>query len=591
MLDGTRSTSVDFLAGGGELGALTRGFDWSATSIGCPQQWPQALRISVRIVLNSNHPMLVWWGPQLVQFYNDAFSMIIPEQHPAALGKPGRECWSDIWNVIGPQIEQVMSSGAGTWRENQVIPASHHDERRQHYLTYSFSPIDDGNGVGGILVVCRDETQQYLATMALREREAELARVQEIGRIGGLEVNLTTGFRNRRSPEYLVIHGLPPEAANETHEDWVRRIHPDDREVTEKKFRDAITGNDGGYAIQYRIIRPSDGETRWISVKTRIDRDRDGKATRLVGAHADVTEQMVAELALRQSEEKFRHLAETLSLSLEELRATQDRLIQTEKLASLGQLTAGIAHEIKNPLNFVNNFSMLSSELVDDVIKALGAVALDLKTKEEINDLTATLKGNLERIVQHGKRAESIVKNMLLHSRADAGEHRPVDLNAMIDESLNLAYHGARAERPGFDIAVRRNFDVGVGLIDVYPQELNRVFLNLITNGFYAATKRRTDAADAGFEPAVEAVTRNLGNKVEIRIRDNGSGIPPEIREKIFNPFFTTKPAGQGTGLGLSISHDIIVKQHGGKIDVETVPDEFTEFIVTLPREPFVRNL
>jgi PAS domain S-box-containing protein len=496
-----------------------------------------------------------------------------------------------FWNIIGPQIEQVMSSGTGTWRENQVVPTSHYDERRQHYLTYSFSPIDDGNGVGGILVVCRDETQQYRATMALREREAELARVQEIGRIGGLEVNLTAGFRNRRSPEYLVIHGLPPEAANETHEDWVRRLHPDDREVTEKKFRDAIKGNDSGYAIQYRIIRPSDGETRWISVKTRIDRDRNGKATRLVGAHADVTEQMVAELALRRSEEKFRHLAETLSLSLEELRATQDRLIQTEKLASLGQLTAGIAHEIKNPLNFVTNFSMLSSELVDDVIKALGAVALDPKTQEEINDLTATLKGNLERIVQHGKRADSIVKNMLLHSRADAGEHRPVDLNAMIDESLNLAYHGARAERPGFDIAVRRNFDVGVGLIDVYPQELNRVFLNLISNGFYAATKRRTDAADAGFEPAVEAVTRNLGNKVEIRIRDNGSGIPPEVREKIFNPFFTTKPAGQGTGLGLSISHDIIVKQHGGKIDIETVPNEFTEFIVTLPREPFARSV
>jgi two-component system, NtrC family, sensor kinase len=281
--------------------------------------------------------------------------------------------------------------------------------------------------------------------------------------------------------------------------------------------------------------------------------------------------------------EEVQQRTSELSHSLEDLRTAQDRLIQTEKLASLGQLTAGIAHEIKNPLNFVNNFSALSAELIDELNDVLKPVALDGKAREEIDELTHMLKGNLEKVVQHGKRADSIVKNMLLHSREGAGEHRPADINAIVEESLNLAYHGARAERSGFNITLQRNLDPEAGMIDLYPQEITRVFLNLISNGFYAATKRK-EAGDDGFEPTLSASTKSLGNKVEIRIRDNGAGIPLEVKEKMFNPFFTTKPAGEGTGLGLSMSHDIVVKQHGGKIDVDTEPGEFTEFIITLPR-------
>jgi signal transduction histidine kinase/ActR/RegA family two-component response regulator len=272
-----------------------------------------------------------------------------------------------------------------------------------------------------------------------------------------------------------------------------------------------------------------------------------------------------------------------LATSLEELRTAQDRLVQTEKLASLGQLTAGIAHEIKNPLNFVNNFSSLSAELIDELNDVLRPAALDAKTREEIDELTHMLKGNLEKVVQHGNRADSIVKNMLLHSREGAGEHRPADINAIVEESLNLAYHGARAEKPGFNITLKRDFDPAAGQVSLYPQEITRVFLNLISNGFYAAAKRK-EAGDEDFEPILSAATRSLGNKVEIRIRDNGTGIPPEVKEKMFNPFFTTKPAGEGTGLGLSMSHDIIVKQHAGTIDVVTEPGAFTEFIITLPR-------
>jgi signal transduction histidine kinase len=281
--------------------------------------------------------------------------------------------------------------------------------------------------------------------------------------------------------------------------------------------------------------------------------------------------------------EQVQERTKELSLSLEDLRTAQDRLVQTEKLASLGQLTAGIAHEIKNPLNFVNNFSALSSELIDELNEVLKDTSLDARTREEIDELTRTLKGNLEKVVQHGRRADSIVRNMLLHSREGSGEHRLADINAIVEESLNLAYHGARAEKTGFNIKLERDLDPNAGMIDLYPQEITRVLLNLISNGFYAATKRK-EAGDGTFEPTLKATTKSLGNKVEIRIRDNGAGIPREVREKIFNPFFTTKPAGQGTGLGLSMSHDIVVKQHGGKIDVATEPGVFTEFIITLPR-------
>jgi two-component system NtrC family sensor kinase len=281
-----------------------------------------------------------------------------------------------------------------------------------------------------------------------------------------------------------------------------------------------------------------------------------------------------------------------LAASLDDLRTAQDRLIQTEKLASLGQLTAGIAHEIKNPLNFVNNFAALSAELTDELNDVLKPVAFDGSVRGEVDELTGMLKDNLGKVVQHGKRADSIVKNMLLHSREGSGDHRPADINALLDESLNLAYHGARAERPGFNVTLQRDFDAAAGTVEVFPQEITRVFLNLISNGFYAVTKRKANDAETGFDPILRASTKSLGDTVEVRIRDNGTGIPPEVKDKMFNPFFTTKPAGEGTGLGLSMSHDIIVKQHGGTIDVETAPGEFTEFVIVLPRasNPSSRN-
>jgi signal transduction histidine kinase len=216
--------------------------------------------------------------------------------------------------------------------------------------------------------------------------------------------------------------------------------------------------------------------------------------------------------------------------------------------------------------------------------QSLSGAQLDDKLRAEINEIADTLQSNLDKIVQHGKRADAIVKNMLLHSRQGSGEHRPVDINTLVEDSLNLAYHGARAEKQGFNITLERSFDPAAGEVDLFPQEITRVLLNLISNGFYAATKRNTEVNGGDYEPTLAAATKTLGNSVEIRIRDNGTGIPPEVKKKMFNPFFTTKPAGEGTGLGLSISHDIIVKQHGGSIEVDTKPGEFTEFRIVLPR-------
>ena len=266
------------------------------------------------------------------------------------------------------------------------------------------------------------------------------------------------------------------------------------------------------------------------------------------------------------------------------MRATQARLIQSEKLASLGQLTAGIAHEIKNPLNFVNNFSDLSRDLLEELKEVLAPETMDEDVRSEVAVLTGMISDNLEKVVQHGKRADSIVKNMLLHSRAGSGERRRVDINATVREALNLAYHGARAEKPGFNVTLATNFDDAAGHVEIFPQEFTRVIVNLVTNGFYAVSKRKAEGGESGYEPTLTIGTRIIPDGLEIRIHDNGTGIPEEVKTKMFTPFFTTKPPGEGTGLGLSLSHDIIVKQHEGSISIDSLQGAFTEFLITLPR-------
>jgi signal transduction histidine kinase len=266
-----------------------------------------------------------------------------------------------------------------------------------------------------------------------------------------------------------------------------------------------------------------------------------------------------------------------LKNSLENLKATQSQLIQSEKMASLGELTAGIAHEIQNPLNFVNNFSEVSKEMIQEMREEI-----KLGDYEEAKLISIDLEDNLEKIHHHGKRADSIVKGMLMHSSSGKGEKILTDVNALCDEFLRLSYHGMRAKERNFNADFETDFDTSVPKVNVVPQDIGRVLLNLINNAFYAVSDRALANADSSFKPKVIVSTKSLEDKIQILIDDNGPGIPEEIKDKIFQPFFTTKPTGQGTGLGLSLSYDII-KAHGGEIEVESEEGKGTTFYIHLP--------
>ena len=298
----------------------------------------------------------------------------------------------------------------------------------------------------------------------------------------------------------------------------------------------------------------------------RIALEREEERNRLVAAQKEELEKLV----------EVRTAA--LQQSLEDLKQTQNQLIQSEKMASLGELTAGIAHEIQNPLNFVNNFSDVSIELLEEM-----GEELDKGDTEEAKAIAGDIKQNLEKIAHHGRRADGIVKGMLQHSRASSGHKEAADINKLTDEYLRLAYHGLRAKDKSFNSELVTNFTDNLSQPRIVPQDVGRVLLNLFTNAFYAMQEKGKNAQLTNYKPVVTVSTKQVGNTIEIKVKDNGTGIPDEIKDKIMQPFFTTKPTGQGTGLGLSLSYDIIVKAHGGTINIESTEGEGTEFIITLP--------
>ncbi len=348
-----------------------------------------------------------------------------------------------------------------------------------------------------------------------------------------------------------------------TAKDWQDRIVPDDIAAYNRCFVRLLKGEDDHFGVEYRFMG-ADDEVHWASTHGTAVRDDDGKLLRVVGSTGDITERMKM---------------------MEALEGAQQRLVEADKLAMLGQLTAGIAHEIKNPLNFVNNFAQLSAGLLEELKELVEPLlaGLDEDDRDDAEDIIVTLHDNLIKIDEHGKRADSIVQSMLLHSREGPGEQRTVSINELAGEALNLAYHGARAEVQGFNVTLEKDLDDAAGDIEAIPQDLTRVFLNVIGNDL-DATHQRDGKGEAGYQPTLKLSTRNLGDQVEIIIRDNGTGMPKSVADKIFTPFFTTKPPGQGTGLGLSISHDIVVKQHGGQFDVDSLDGEYTEFRIVLPR-------
>jgi signal transduction histidine kinase len=320
------------------------------------------------------------------------------------------------------------------------------------------------------------------------------------------------------------------------------------------------------------VQRRNDG--RWVRVNER--RTEDGGT---VAVYTDITDD-------REREQELREAKEQAEQALEELTQTQQSLIHAEKMASLGQLTAGVAHEIKNPLNFVKNFTETSEETVEEIKESLDSKLsnLDENSRKEIEEQFAVLQNFLSKISEHGKRADGIVKSMLAHASEGSGDMEHTDLNALVGETLTLTYHSVRAEHDDFNMELQKEFDPSVGELEIYPQEITRVLLNLIGNACYALQARKSVDEDSNYRPALKIVTKDLGDRVQVRIRDNGTGIPESVKDKIFNPFYTTKPTGEGTGLGLSLSYEAIVQQHHGQMEVDSKEGEFTEFIVTLPR-------
>ena len=326
--------------------------------------------------------------------------------------------------------------------------------------------------------------------------------------------------------------------------------------------------NDAEKESLFKAIKEVDKNQSMIQFKLeRIEKDRNTLSIMLQESIEDLQKKSLV----------IEDANKALTQTLEELKATQVQLIQSEKMASLGELTAGIAHEIQNPLNFVNNFSEVCNELIEEMTDQL-----ENGNAEEAKAIANEIKMSLEKINLHGKRADGIVKSMLQHSRTSSGKKEPTDINVLADEYLRLAYHGLRAKDKSFNAAIKTDYDENIGLIKIISQDIGRVILNLITNAFYAVMEKKK-LQPAGYEPTVTVSTKKIDNKIIVEVKDNGTGIPQKAIDKIFQPFFTTKPTGQGTGLGLSLSYDIVTKGHGGEIKVETKEGESTGFSVILP--------
>jgi len=444
-----------------------------------------------------------------------------------------------------------------------------------HFIATKKWVFDDAAGNKILVGVIRDVTEMKRAETALREARQRLVDALESISEGfflfdsddrlvlcntrykelysGIADILEPGVRFEHIIRTVAERGIVADAAGRI-EEWIQDRLEKHRNPSRPHLQPQTDG-------------------RWIQISER--KTLGGGA---VGVFTEITD-------LKRAEEDAQAAREEAEHALVALREAQESLVHAEKMASLGQLTAGIAHEIKNPLNFVNNFAETSVELIEELAGLLAPLVrtLDGGARAGIDDLLTTLTSDLGTIAQHGRRADGIVKTMLQHARGHSGEHQPTNLNALVEESLNLAYHGERARDPQFNIKMECDLDPSVGLVELNQQEITRVLVNLFGNAFYATKQRKTKLADGAYRPEVRVTTRRLDGALEVRVRDNGIGMSAEVKDKLFTPFFTTKPTGEGTGLGLSLSYDIVVHNHHGTMGIETREGDFTEFIIGLP--------
>ncbi len=412
---------------------------------------------------------------------------------------------------------------------------------------------------------------------------------EELRTMGIWHLDHPESFRSfqqvREATRFPTGVGLPGQVLSSGKPLWIMDMTEDSDFPRAKLTVDS--GVKGGFGFPIKSGVQMFGVLEFFSEEPKEPDDSLLNAMALIGTQLGrVFERQRAEYDLRRAKEAAEQKSHDLEEALGRLKAAQDQLVVQEKLASLGALTAGIAHEIKNPLNFVTNFSQLSTGLLDELREefAQQKEQLPMPAVEAVDEILTILAQNLGKIREHGQRADSIINGMLMHSRESAGERQPTDLNALLNQYVNLAYHGLRAHDNTFNVAIDSQLDSTLGKIKVVPQDLGRVFLNVASNACYAVREKQK-AKGASFEPKLTVRTRNLGSRVEVRIRDNGNGVPAAIRSKLFQPFFTTKPPGSGTGLGLSISHDIVVRGHQGTIALETEEGNFTEFIIHLPAQ------
>ncbi len=427
--------------------------------------------------------------------------------------------------------------------------------------------------------LCREVAERKRAEVALRESEARARAI----------LNSTFTLQGVLEPDGTLIEVNAAALAmiDARQEDVTGRPfwdcpwwthNPDFQE----QLRQAVKQAADGETVRFLATHPTPaGIERIIDFRMAPFTDENGEVALLVPEGRDITD-------LKQAEEELRQAKEQAETALTQLTKTQQQLVVSEKMASLGQLTAGIAHEIKNPLNFINNFAQVSVELIDELKHAIEPVrrGLDGEQKEDLDELVTTLSENMVRIDEQGRRADSIVKSMLNHSREEGGERRQIEVNAFLEENLKLAYHGARSQDQAFNIALEHDFDPDAGSVTIAVQDISRVLQNLFANGIYAARQRQLEETSNNYAPTLRVSSQDCGDRVEIRVRDNGGGIPQDVVGKIFDPFFTTKPAGEGTGLGLSLSYDTVVHQHAGSLRVESEEGSFAEFVLVLPRNP-----